>query len=257
MKTIYSLPIYVLMMTVAVILGKMEQTIPVKGYQLFWNDEFDGRLLDQTKWNYRGLGKRDEAFITGRTVSLDGKGHAVIVVKASRDSILTGMIATEHIFETRYGYFECRASLTKTAGTFPAFWLQSPRNGESGTPDSHGAELDIFEYFPHTKKDSVAHTMHWSGYGNTHKVAGPVWGALQKTKDGFHTFGLEWTPDSYTTFVDGKKTCTGTTFISKVPEFIVLSVGINKAAAGPVDTRNLPDSFVIDYIRVYKRKGDK
>nr|MBA4167592.1 glycoside hydrolase family 16 protein [Chitinophagaceae bacterium] len=228
----------------------------VKGYKLFWSDEFNGTTLDNSKWIYRGLGKRDEAYITKESVSLDGKGCMIMEVSRRGDSILTGMIATENIFSTRYGYFECRAALTTTPGTFPAFWLQSPTiSNENGNTTSNGAEIDIFEYFPHTKRDSVAHTLHYGGYGSGHRVAGPVWGALKNTKSGFHTFGLEWTPNSYKTFVDGVQTFSGDQLVSGVAEFIILSLGVNTAAAGPLQYSSLPDRFIVDYVRVYKKEN--
>jgi beta-glucanase (GH16 family) len=169
--------------------------------------------------------------------------------------VFTGMIATENIFTTQYGYFECRAFLTRTPGIFPAFWLQSPLiANEKGGTDVNGAEIDIFEYFPHTKKDSVAHTLHYGGYGARHRVVGPVWGALLSTKDHFHTFGLEWTPENYRTFVDGELTFSGNQLISKIPEFIVLSIDVNAGAAGPLQVSGLPDRFIVDYVRVYKKQ---
>ena len=234
--------------------GLPQNDIPVKGYRLVWNDEFNGKTLDSSKWIYRGLGKRDDAYMTRKAVRLDGNGFLIIEASRSGDSVLTGMIGTNGLFETTYGYFECRASLTGTNGLFPAFWLQSPRIGhEGGSPETNGAELDIFEYFPNLRKDAVAHTLHYGGYGASHKVSGPVWGTLHPAKDGFHTFGLEWTPAGYTTFVDGVRTFTGNTLISRVPEFIILSLGVNKMAAGPLDRTGLPDRFVVDYVRVYKK----
>jgi len=228
--------------------------IPVKGYKLVWNDEFSGKKLDHGKWNYRGLGKRDDAYITKNAISLDGKGHLIIEASLKGDSIETGMISTENTYHVKYGYLECRAKLMPVKGTMPAFWLQSPRiNNPAGVPALDGAEIDIFEYFPHLNKQYVYHSLHWGGYGNTHKTAGPVLGLLDRTADGFHTIGLEWTKNSYTTYVDGKKTYSGDTLISQIPEFIILSLGINSIAAGPLDTASLPCRFVVDYIRVYKK----
>lgn len=233
-----------------------EQEIPVKGYKLVWNDEFNGKTLDQTKWKHRGLGKRAEAYISESATKLDGKGCLVMEVKQSNDSILAGMIGTELTYQVKYGYFECRASLTKANGVFPAFWLQSGLiNDDKGTPEKNGAEIDIFEYFPNAKKDHVAHTLHWGGYGPGHQMAGPVWVPLKNTKDGFHVFALEWTPESYTTFVDGQITYQGTSLISQVSQFLILSVLVDKDAAGPLNVNDLPDRFMVDYVRVYQKKN--
>lgn len=234
--------------------GKQQQQIPVKGYKLIWNDEFNGHSLDRLKWNYRNTGKRGDAINTEGSVYNNGKGQLVIKAAVKNGVVHAGMIDTERTFQTRYGYFECRAKLTGTLGIWPSFWLQSSKNGDHGTPDKNGAEIDIFEYFPHERRDTVSHTLHYGGYGATHQKAGPALGALQHTADGFHTFGLEWTPDGYTTFVDGIKTYSGKVFVSKVPEFMILSLEANKLVAGPVDMGRLPDSFVVDYVRVYKKQ---
>ena len=222
---------------------------------LTWSDEFDGKDLDKTKWDYRALGKRDDAYITRNAVMLDGAGHLIIKAFHKNDSVFTGMISTENIFEKKYGYFECRVKLTHTPGTFPAFWLQSHKiNEPNSTPDKNGAEIDIFEYYPHANINHVSHALHWGGYGAGHKVEGPVWGELSPTPDDFHVIGFEWTENSYATFVDGKQTYSGNQLISHIPEFIILSLGINTLAAGPVSVKDLPDQFIVDYVRVYEKK---
>ena len=228
--------------------------IPVKGYSLAWSDEFNGKELNTNKWVYRGLGKRGEEYITKETVKLDGKGHLVMSVAQRNDSILTSMIATENIMQFKYGYFECRAKYAKAKGTISAFWLQSPQiNAPNSTPETSGAEIDIFELYPHLGTDHVLQSLHWGGYGARHRMEGPVYGKLANTGDDFHIIGFEWTDTSYATYVDGVKTFSGNQLISKVPEFIVLSLGVSQAAAGPLDVKSLPDEFIVDYVRVYKK----
>jgi beta-glucanase (GH16 family) len=227
--------------------------IPVQGYEIVWRDEFDGNSLDRTKWMYRANGKRGDAWNVPQTISLDGKGCLVMKVAARNDTVYAGMISTDGLFSTRYGYFECRAQLTRLPGLWPAFWLQSPTNTDNSIPERDGAEIDIFEYFPHIRTDAVTHTLHYGGYGATHKKAGPVWGLLQPATTGFHTFGLAWEPEGYTTFVDGVKTYQGNILISHVPEYLVLSMEVNRLVAGPLNKAALPDSLKVDYVRVYKK----
>lgn len=230
-------------------------SIPVKGYVLAWSDEFLGNVLDLGKWKYRNLGQRGDAWNDPGAVFLDGRGNLIIEASYKNGKIQAGIIDTEHSFNTKYGYFECRAQLPKIKGIWPAFWLQSSTNIEGGDPIISGAEIDIFEYFHHERRDTVSHTLHWGGYGKTHKVAGPVLGAMRKTPDDFHTFGLEWTPSSYKTYVDGVLTYSGETNISGVAEFIVLSLEVNRAVAGPLDITHLPGRYIVDYVRVYKKNG--
>lgn len=230
------------------------QAIPLQDFQLIWQDEFSGKQLDLNKWNYRGLGKRGDAVNDPRAVFLDGTGHLVIEARLAGDKLLAGMISTENLFETKFGYFECKVKLTELPGVWPAFWLQSKFNGENGTPEKQGAEIDIFEYFPHQNKNSVSHTIHWGGYGSTHQVFGPFYSTLKATVDGFHVFGLEWNAAGYAVYVDGIKTQTGNTHISLQPEFLILSLEANVAVAGPLDHSKLPVQFIVDYVRVYKSK---
>ncbi len=246
---------YILIVFSVFLLSYKKSDIPVKGYSLVWSDEFNGKDLNTKKWMYRGLGKREEEYLTRETVKLDGKGHLVMSAMQRNDTLLASMIATENIMQFKYGYFECRAKFAYTRGSISAFWLQSPLlNAPNSTPETNGAEIDIFEFFPHLGTDHVMHTLHWGGYdARHHHVEGPVAGKLGATADSFHTVGFEWTNTSYTTYVDGVKTFSGNQLISKVPEFIVLSLGINQASAGPLDYKSLPDKFTVDYVRVYKR----
>lgn len=223
-------------------------------YNLFWSEEFSGTKLDRSRWKYRSMGRRGDAINTSSAIRQDGKGYLFIECRKTGDSILAGIIDTEGLFEATYGYFECRVKLPETNGVWPGFWLQSSSNQDFGLPATEGAEIDIFEYFHNQGKDSVAHTLHWGGYGSSHKMAGPVYGALGRTSDGFHVIGLEWTPTSYKTFVDGAVTYSGNTNISHVPEFLVLSLEVNEKVAGKLDYRKLPALFVIDYVRVYKKR---
>ena len=189
-----------IMMSCIFLRGDTQSAIPVKGYHLFWSDEFNGNELDFSKWNYRSQ-KDNEVYFTKDASRLDGKGHLVLTVNKKGDSICAGMIATENIINFKYGYFECRARLAHTFGTISDFWLLSPLiNEPEGNPETDGVELDIFEYNPHAMIDKVGHWLHYGGYGDNHKVAGPVWGQLINTPDDFNTVGLEWTDTSYNTF---------------------------------------------------------
>jgi beta-glucanase (GH16 family) len=230
--------------------------IPVNGYSMVWQDEFNGSKLDLTKWNFRGTGKRDNTFIVPWTVKLDGNGCLVMSAIKRNDSVFTSMIATEHIKEFTYGYFECRAKFARTPGTISAFWLQSKTiSGPGSTPEKNGAEIDIFEFFPHANTTHVFHTLHWGGYQpGQHKVEGPVLGKLEPSGNDFHVIGMEWHKNGYTLYVDGKMTYSGNQFVSHVNEFMVLSLGVNELSAGPLKESMLPDQFIVDYVRVYKKQ---
>ena len=227
----------------------------LKGYELTWHDEFDGSALDPTKWGYRSLGKRGDLFNSKDAVTLDGKGDLVIRAYLSGDTVVSGMIHTEGLFSQLYGYFECRAKLHVLQGLWSAFWLQSSNNVDGGKPEKNGAEIDVFEYFPHSRTDAVSHSLHYGGYGATHGLLGPFYTVLPAPRDGFHTYGLEWTPTEYVIYVDGQESARGNTLISRVPEFLILSMEGLAQTAGPIDRKKLPDAFLVDYVRVYAKRN--
>jgi hypothetical protein len=47
-------------------------------WKLAWHDEFDGSVLDESKWETPPEGRRRNAWWMKKAVSLDGKGHLVI-----------------------------------------------------------------------------------------------------------------------------------------------------------------------------------
>ena len=50
-----------------------------KEWKLVWNDEFDGKELDKTKWDFRThmMGKRHRTWIEDEGVELDGNSNVV------------------------------------------------------------------------------------------------------------------------------------------------------------------------------------
>ena len=77
---------------------------------------------------------------------------------------LLGAVGTQNRFMTRYGFYECRAELQKQAGTWGAFWIQSPDIAKGEDPGIYGAEIDIMECFTKLGTDIVSHNVHWA-YG--------------------------------------------------------------------------------------------
>ena len=224
--------------------------LPVKGYELSWSDEFEGKVLDFEKWDYRGLGPRRDAFNVKDAVSLDGEGYLVLTTKRVKDKYHTAMIGTQGKFETAFGYFECRVKLQTQIGHWSAFWLQSPTLGESiGDPGKAGAEIDIFEYL-RNRGDKIQHTLHWDGYGKSHKSAQKI-ADVPGLSHGWHTVGFLWTPTHYVFYVDGKETWRTNKGVSHRPQYIILSLEVGKWA-GDISKAELPDHFYVDYVRVYK-----
>ena len=224
---------------------------PSNEYKLIWYDEFNGTELDTTKWNYRGLGPRRDAINVKNTVSLDGKGNLVLTTKKVGNEYHTAMIGTQGKFEAKFGYFECRVQMQKEIGHWSAFWLQSPTIQRTGDPKLNGTEIDIYEY--HNREfDTVQINIHWDGYGDSHKHQGTKYYCENFSK-GFHTIALEWTPEEYIFYVDNNEAWRTEQAVSHVKQYIILSLEVGKWG-GDIKKANLPDSLIVDYVRVYQKK---
>lgn len=221
-----------------------------EGYELFWEDNFDGTELDNTKWNPRGTGPRRIGYNDPSMIKIeDGFLHLMYDIK--KDSIMGAAIGTEGNFSTTYGYFECRAQMQRSAGPWAAFWMQSPGISKGEDPGVFGAEIDIFEYFRELGDDHMTHCVHWA-YGPNQKSVGRLDSDLEGLSEGFHTYALEWTPEKYVFLIDGLKYHEITEGLSHIDEYMILSMEIPTWLEG-IKNASAPDSFIVDYVRVYKK----
>lgn len=222
------------------------------GYKLFWKDDFKGKTLDPKKWRVRGVGPRALGFVSEEAVKLE-KGYLKLYSLKKGDSLLIGAVGTQDLFMTKYGYFECRAELQKSLGNWAAFWLQSTEIAKGEDPGVYGAEVDIFEFFKKLGTDIVSHNVHWA-YGPRQQTTRGMQSYLKGVSEGFHTFGLEWTPEKYVFFIDGYPFYEVKKGISHIKEYIILSMELPSEKK---DIRNItfPDVFSIDYVKVYKKRN--
>jgi beta-glucanase (GH16 family) len=219
-----------------------------KTWKLVWHDDFDGTALNMKKWVYDTEGKRRDGWWSRKAVSLDGKGHLVLKTFREGDKVIDGCITTQGKFEHRFGYYVARIQFQKEPGHWSAFWMMCNGVGRVGDEGRNGTEIDIME--KPWLDDRVQHTFHWDGYGKDHKSEGKVVKVLG-VMNGWHTFGLLWSPDQYVFYVDGKETWrTKAGGVSQVPEYMLLSDEVGPWG-GDIRKAKLPDAFLVDYVRVY------
>ncbi len=81
---------------------EVKDTLPTppegKTWKLVWHDEFDGKKLDQSKWDIPEYQRRD-GYWSRKSISLDGKGHLVMSVLKDGDKFLDGCVRTKGKFE--------------------------------------------------------------------------------------------------------------------------------------------------------------
>ena len=224
-------------------------------WKLTWSDEFEGSAVDQSKWELLGDSKRRDGFWVKEDAYLDGKGNLLLRTKKDGDRYTCGAVSTRGKFEHRYGYWVCRCEFPKQPGHWPAFWLMADGVGKVGNDGRDGTEIDIME--KPWRDDRTTQNLHWDGYGKAHKSAGLQF-SVPGLNEGWHTFGLYWTPEEYVFYVDGLESWrTSAGGVSQVPEFAKLTEEIG-TWGGDIAKANLPDYFTVDYVRVYDTvKGPK
>ena len=259
---------------------------PPSGYTLVWSDEFDeaNGQLDTSKWGHFMLGL---PFYYGLNVSdavtLDGSGHLVITTYTENGVNKTGMIATGEDAYTgsdqpghltprgdkrvgRYGYLEAKVQFVGGPGVWSSFWMQSRTYGVPvDTPRVAGTEIDIMEHLYNSSWGTS--NLHWDGYCDPQNPQRPgrsagtghQEGGLQS---GFHTFGVEWTPDVQRFYWDDvlKWTVTNSS-LTDPPSQVACGAGapVNSLFDGPVSRANeyvILDNEVRDSVYNYGSKGD-
>lgn len=252
-----------------------------KDFRLVWNDEFDGTELDRTKWDYRLsiMGKRYHTW-GEEGVTLDGNSNVVFTVYEKDGMICSSQLQTgynyldegadqearfdggliwpigklkTHKFLHKYGYYECRCRMQQKKGWWTAFWLQSPVIGSSLDPAFSGVENDIMECF--TPGKIYAHYNHYNGYGPDHcqEIAGE---GREVDLEGYHTFGMLWTKEGYTFYIDGKEDGHISSPVSGIPQFILLTTEVegyrtSRHEATEAARLAVGDQFIVDYVRVF------
>ncbi|MFF7148961.1 family 16 glycosylhydrolase [Streptomyces jietaisiensis] len=240
-----------------------------------WSDDFDGAAgtaPDSSKWTLEtggsGNGNHELQYYTNSTsnASLDGEGHLVITARKNSDSGLqcwygtcqytSARLNTAKSFTQAYGHFEARIKIPRGQGIWPAFWMLGDDLGSAGWPNS--GEIDIMENVG--KEPGTVHgTLHGPGYSGAGGIgAGYTLPDGKAFADDFHTFAVDWKPDSIAWSVDGKvyETRTpadvnGNKWVYDHPFFMILNLAVGGDWPGSPDgNTSLPQTMVIDYVHV-------
>jgi len=196
------------------------------GWKLVWNDEFEGRRLDPSKWeaeigngfyDYRaagwvpGWGNGELQYYTDAPENLS-VGGGCLTLRARRESLhgcgyTSARIRTRRrdggvLFAQTYGRFECRARASVGAGIWPAFWMLPAEEAYGGWAAS--GEIDVMELVG-SKPNEVLGSTHF-GASYPHRDMRTHVGALPSgaSMDAFHVYAIEWDPGRIRWLVDDR-----------------------------------------------------
>ena len=260
------------------------------GWQLVWNDEFDGSSLDTSRWTAEnstyGDGNLELACLTPRPENLR-VGGGQLTITARREATpyrcrnerrtaefpngrpyTSAMIRSQGKFDVTFGRIEMRARLPRGTGLWPAFWMLSSDYRYGG--DGRSGELDIMENIgsrPH-EISGTAHYCYSCSGRDARQGHGYTFPAGTDAADGFHTYAVEWEPGVIRWYVDGNLYGTsdatnrpwvappGAAFPAPFdhPHYLILNMAVGGRWPGsPTADTPFPAEFSVDYVRVYQR----
>ena len=246
-------------------------------YSLVWSDEFDGTSLNTANWapdigngcpDLCGWGNNELQYYRSQNVSVTG-GNLVLTTLNQYyggSQFTSGKVTTRGKQTFLYGRIEMRAKIPTGGGIWPAFWMMPADDVYGGWASS--GEIDIMESSNSTT--SVGGALHYGGSwpdntstSGSYSLGGPSFA------DDFHIYAVEWEADVIRWYVDGNLFMTryssqwysaGAPGNAQAPFdqafYIILNTAVGGWYTGCTEpgcvTADLPQEFLIDYVRVYE-----
>lgn len=249
------------------------------GMTLVWSDEFDTPgLPDARKWvhdternrvgwfnnelQYYAANRLENARVeNGRLIITARQERLTSAPDYGNQNYTSARLTTRGLGSWTYGYFEVRAKLPCSLGTWPAVWML----GTGGRWPVDG-EIDIMEQKGTSvaAKQEVLATLHTQAYnwsGGTLGVARGAVSALPSACTSFNNYHLSWDVNRIAIGVNGMNYFEFTRPANAdyaqwpfdSPQFILLNLAVGGDLGGPVDNSQLPAAMEVDYVRVYQR----
>ncbi|HEV7299743.1 MAG TPA: family 16 glycosylhydrolase [Tepidisphaeraceae bacterium] len=227
-----------------------------------FSDEFNAPELDMKRWHVNPvdhdndwMGREPAMFTTTNVVQREGmlqltfRKETVPLMKAWKGyaDYTSAFIRTRG--RTGYGYYETRIRPMSSAGS-SSFWFTN-----TGIDDQK-IEIDVFEIGAKAKGferkyNMTAHVWR-TPESDRHWAVGGVWEAPWNLDHDFHVYGFEWNADELTWYVDGVvvRRMRNTNWF--LPMWMIYDSEAMWDWFGQVDDADLPSTYYIDYIRVWR-----
>ena len=251
--------------------------------RLLWSDEFDGAINSSPRaayWNFDigdgsdvgipGWGNQEREWYLPEQARINGNSQLVISAERNSNTELypayygepaewvSSKLTTKDKVEVLYGLIEARVKIPTGVGTWPAFWMLGNNLVEDTWPLC--GEIDILEVRGRDPGNLVA-TLHGPGYFGE-DGCGKEWRTPVSMNDDFHTFGIEWLPDSITWLFDGKPfsrkikaDVAPNEWVFDHPFYIITNLAMGGGFTGEIDPALNKAEMLIDYVRVYSLDG--
>lgn len=238
---------------------------------LVWGDEFEGTVLDRTKWGtiypFNDIEPPDptdeqEWYVDDDSAHVVSDGTLKLIATRGstqpRSGYTSGLIHSYPALVQAYGRFEARMKLPKGNGLWPAFWLMP-------APITWPPEIDVMENLARDPR-TIYFTHHWSAnYPYPGSPQGGEQGSSIQTVDlsaGFHVYAVEWSPTSLVWYLDGVKVWQASSHLPVVGYgwtgmYVIVNLAVGAAGSwpgAPDATTVFPATLEVDYVRVYSKQ---
>ncbi|MCX5240081.1 glycoside hydrolase family 16 protein [Streptomyces prunicolor] len=249
-------------------------TSDVQADAVTFSDTFDGAAgsaVNSSKWTQEtgdNVNNHEREYYTSGTnnASLDGQGHLVITAKKENPAnyqcwygtcqYTSARMNTSGKFSAQYGHVEARMKIPRGQGMWPAFWMLGTDIGSVGWPNS--GEIDVMENVGF-EPSTIHGTIHGPGYSGANGIgAGYTLANGAAFADAYHTFAVDWAPNSIKWSVDGVVYQTrtpadvgGNTWAFNKPFFLILNLAVGGDWPGdPNSATAFPAQLLVDSVSV-------
>ncbi len=245
---------------------------------LVWNDEFN--TINPAVWSDQpgdNINNHERQYYTSgknESIQFDSAINSnVLVLEARKENpanyqcwygkceYTSARLNTSGKKTFKYGRIEARMKIPHTQGIWPAFWMLGDDIGTPGVGWPNCGEIDIMEHVGfNAEAKTVYGTIHGPNYSGSTGIGRP-YNLAENVNAGYHVYAVEWTATSISWYVDNILYFTQTKaqvetkgrWVFDHPFYIIL----NNAVGGdwprdPDGSSVFPQSFSIDYIRVYQ-----
>jgi hypothetical protein len=229
-----------------------------------FSDDFDGATLNASRWHVNNatgtdsLGRKpalftpDNAYVDNGNLNIVFRKQSVPqkYVRLGFHGYTSAMVRT--LERSYYGYYEARAKPMDSAGS-SAFWL-----AWTGLVDN-ATEIDIFEIGGKTKNATFDHLYNMNAHvwatphSTAHLSDGSSWISPWRLASTFHVYGFDWQPDTLRWYVDGVLVREAKNTHWFFPMQILFDSEAMWDWFGVVDDADLPSTFSVDYLKVWRR----
>ena len=231
------------------------------GYEIVFEDDFDGDSLNLDVWEHVGVGQRRLGYSSAETVRVeDGKLKIVGSYREEGEfgaAWYAGMVGLKQWYCR--GYFEasilCSEEYHRGGDFWTAFWIQGPAPYQADLSQG-GAEIDILENFGPDFTSCTIWCTGAEGKGDELvKDAYEIYGIGNRYDEEYHTYSVLWDESYYRFYLDGTLIAqtdfaNGT---SSVEEQVLLSLEPCGSYAKEVLERGITE-MATDWIRIWQKK---